>query len=220
MLNPRPSGESRAANDGAVCPRCTLEVMSSPGKSHSWTCPHHGDIDPLLPAAAFAPQTMAQLFGGRVPAWLPWPLPTGWSVSGLRWTHDGVRYPRAVAVACTGPGPFGGLAELVLVAEEPGVGLGARYAGLDLTDPGPDLSRLAPDTRIRAGGRPTPMWCLPEITDRVVYVGEAAGSWLWASAWPADAWTVIHDDLTLIDLRDPGLAYEVPAGDISAHLRQ
>lgn len=36
---------------------------------------------------------------------------------------------RATAVALAGPSPLGGPADLVLVAEEPGVGLGARLAG-------------------------------------------------------------------------------------------
>ena len=31
--------------------------------------------------------------------------------------------------------------------------------------------------------------------DRAVYVGEAAGCWLWAIVWPVTEWMVVHDDL-------------------------
>ena len=43
---------------------------------------------------------------------------------------------RASAVALSGPNPVGGLAEMLVVAEDPGVGLGAALAGLDSVDPG------------------------------------------------------------------------------------
>ena len=83
-----------------------------------------------------------------VPLWLPWPLPRGWLVTGVVTAGDERTGARATAVVCSGPAPLGGVAELVLVGEEMGVGLGARFAGLD----GPDAG-LMPD---RAAGRQDP----------------------------------------------------------------
>jgi hypothetical protein len=43
-----------------------------------------------------------------------------------------------------------------------------------------------------------------------VYVGEARGRWLWLVVSPALESVVVHDDLHLIDLLDPSLAWEIP----------
>ena len=103
---------------------------------------------PVLPTSEHLRQVAAQ---SAVPIWVPWPLPAGWLVTGLAWAGDDPGRLRAVAVACTGPNPLGGTGDMVLVAEEPGVGLGARYAGIPGPDPGglarrnhrPDDARLA-----------------------------------------------------------------------------
>lgn len=66
-------------------------------------------------------------------------------------------------MACSGPGPLGGIGELLLVAEELGVGLGARYAGIDGPDPGPYINVSSPPhAKVVAAGRPTPLW---HVTD-------------------------------------------------------
>lgn len=62
----------------------------------------------------------------RVPVWMPWPLPVGWLFTGAAYAGDDRSGGRATVVACSGPGPLGGMAELLLVAEELGVELGAR----------------------------------------------------------------------------------------------
>jgi hypothetical protein len=127
---------------------------------------------------------------------------------------------RAVAVALMGPGVTARQVELVVVAEEPGVGLGASYAGLESTDPGPELAALPCDTKATAGGHPTPLWSLP-VSDRAAYVGEAGGLWLWAIAWPVGEWMVVHDDLRLVDVRAPehrALLAELPVSLLSPHL--
>ena len=115
----------------------------------------------------------------RVPVWLPWPLPPGWFVSGMTYAGDERRGGRASAVACSGPAPFGGVGELLLVAEEPGVGLGAWFAGLDGTDPGPEVVTHPPGARLEAAGWPTQLWSIPRDPDRPVdraaWVGEAGG---------------------------------------------
>jgi hypothetical protein len=127
---------------------------------------------------------------------------------------------RAVAIAVTGPGIVARHVELVIVSEEPGVGLGASYAGLDTSDPGPEVASLPCDTKIVAGGHPSPLWSLP-VSDRVVYVGEADGRWLWLVAWPVSEWMVVHDDMRLIDAREPAhraLLGEMRVGALSPRL--
>jgi hypothetical protein len=110
--------------------------------------------------------------------------------------------------------------ELVVVAEEPGVGLGASYAGLPTTDPGPEVASLPVDTTVRTGGVSTPLWSLP-VSDRAVYVGEADGRWLWLITWPVSEWMVVHDDLRLVDVREPahrGALVDLRVGALSPRL--
>src|SRR4029079_18186216 len=116
----------------------------------------------------------------------------------------------------SGPAPLGGPADIVLVAEEPGVGLGARYAGLPGPDAGPDApylsERTAPHARVHAAGHPTALWSVDASTDRSVYVGEALGQWLYVVVWPETAALVLLDDFALVDLRDVGFELAVPSG--------
>lgn len=114
---------------------------------------------------------------------------------------------------------MGGPAELVLVAEEPGVGLGARFAGIEGPDPG-DVTEGAAAAKIHAAGIPTAMWALDGApSDRAVYVGEALGCWLWAVLWPDSAGFLLIDDFVLSDLRDTGQDLDVPCGALSPRLR-
>lgn len=198
-----------------LCVRCTRGVVAD--ADGSWICERHGPVEGLADAMEFGPEALATLLytDGAVPAWVPWPLPPDWSVTGVRRTGEGAAAMHAVAVSCTGPGMLGGVAELVVVAEEPGVGLGARYAGRTQPDPGPALTTAAPDTKVFAAGHPTPLWSVPGGSDRAVYVGEALGRWLWLVVWPATEFMVVHDHLSLVDLRDPTLAYELPTGELS-----
>ena len=202
-----------------VCVRCR-GTLRTPETAGEWTCDAHGVVEPLHPArpAEVHHITDAASSSG-VPVWVPWPMPSGWAVSGVRRT-GGTGTSRAVAVALMGPGLTARQVELVIVAEEPGVGLGASYAGLDTTDPGPELASLPRDTKVTAGGHPTPLWSLP-VSDRAAYVGEAGGLWLWAVAWPVEEWIVVHDDLRLVDVRDPAnrtLLPELPTALLSPRL--
>jgi hypothetical protein len=155
-----------------------------------------------------------------VPLWLPWPLPRGWLVTGVVTAGDERTGARATAVACSGPAPLGGVAELVVVAEEMGVGLGARFAGLDGPDAGVVPDRAA-DAKIHAAGIPTAMWALEAdwgADDRAVYVGEALGFWVWAILWPETAGFLLIDDFVLTDLRDAAHGLDVPCGALSPRL--
>ena len=64
-----------------------------------------------------------------VPFWAPSPLLPGWTVTGIGWAGDDRSGTRGTVLACTGPAPLGGVADLLLVAEEPGVGLGPGMRG-------------------------------------------------------------------------------------------
>lgn len=135
-----------------------------------------------------------------VPVWAPLPLLPGWGVTGLATAGVEGTGPTAVAVALSGPSPLGGPADFVLVAEEPGTGLGARYAGLAQLDPGAEVSG-APDAKVEASGHDTPLWRCDSAPDRCAFVGEAGGVWLWAVLWPPAAELVMVEHMVLHDLR-------------------
>lgn len=156
----------------------------------------------------------------RVPVWLPWPLPQGWLVTGFAHAGDERTGAVATVVACSGPSPLGGgPAELLLVAEEPGVGLGARFAGLPGPDPGDGLGVDAPHAKIEAAGHPTALWSL-DSPDTAVYVGEAKGHWIWALLWPASAGVLLLEDLQVRDMRSYRPMPDLPFGALSPRLAE
>ena len=203
------------------CPRCAA-VLRPPGLwSSAWLCDAHGQVAPVQPAVQPTPEVLnAAAAAARVPLWVPWPLPRGWLVTGVLVAGDDRTGARATALACSGPSPTGGVAELVVVAEEMGVGLGARFAGLDGPDGGTAPDR-AVDAKIHAAGIPTAMWEVapgPAAQDRAVYVGEALHCWLWAVLWPGTAGFLLIDDFVLVDLRDAGHDLDLPCGALSPRL--
>jgi hypothetical protein len=107
---------------------------------------------------------------------------------------------------------------MLLVAEEPGVGLGARYAGVDALDPTSVLQR-PPDGKVEAAGHPTALWRTDSAPDRVAFVGEALGVWLYAVMWPPSSELLLMEELELHDLRDARHAGELlPLGAPSTRL--
>jgi hypothetical protein len=124
----------------------------------------------------------------------------------------------AAAVAWSAPAPLGGPADVLLVAEEPGVGLGAALAGLDGPDPDTHVLGGPPSTKVRVEGHPTPLWEVETAADRTAYVGEASGCWLWAVVWPGEVALELHDGVRLVDLRDPGHELVLPFGAPSPRL--
>jgi hypothetical protein len=188
------------------CSKCGGAVRPPGLVASEWRCHVCGPVLPLhVPERTGhdVTQTISEQVGSAVPLWCPWPLPAGWLVTGMAWAGDDRSGVRATAVACSGPAPLhDGPADVLLIAEEPGVGLGNRFAGLVGADPGgmlPDVVS-APHARMRVDGRDTPMWSMNTPADRVAYVGEARGMWLYAVAWPADAGYVFSDEIVLHDL--------------------
>ena len=192
-----------------TCPRCVQPAREPDLWSSAWRCDRHGEIYPFHLARPLSPVGLASLVAkGRSPLWVPHPMMPGWVVTGLGFCGDDRIGPRATVLCCSGPAPLGGPGDLVLVAEEPGIGLGARFAGLPGPDPG-DVGDGAPDAKIDAAGHPTALWSVPGPEDRAAFVGEARGMWLWAVLWPAQAGLLLMDDIALADVRDFGpSAYE------------
>lgn len=157
-----------------------------------------------------------------LPFWLPWPLPAGWLVSGMGVAGDEAEGVCATVLACSGPNPVGGPADLLLVAEEPGVGLGAGFAGLLATDPGPDVGDGPADARVEVDGHPRPLWVVPEAAPgRTAYAGEADGRWLWLLLYPETAALLTLEPLTVTDLRRLGEEVAlVPFGALSPRLTE
>jgi hypothetical protein len=205
------------------CVHC-LGPLRPPGLwSSSWQCDDHGDSLPFFAAAVPSRAALDRLrVIAEVPVWVPQPLPTGWCVSAVGWAGDERSGARAAAVACCGPAPLGGAAEVVFVAEEPGIGLAARLAGLPAgalqAGEGPG------EAKVTAAHHPSPLWALPGATsERVGYAGEAKGVWLAAVFWPSVASLLLIEHMLLVDLRDlppgpsdyPGLVFGAPSGRLS-----
>jgi hypothetical protein len=194
--------------------------LKAPGLwSERWLCAEHGAVEPLQIHAPVDADVIAHVARrAQVPVWLPHPLPVGWTVAGLAEAGDDRTGPLAVAVALSGPCPTGGLADLVLVAEQPGIGLGASLAGLSGPDPGPDLAACGrPEAKVEVGGHPTALWSSETTSDRVALVGEAEGQWLWLVGWPGECGLVLLEGLVLRDLRTDPLP-EVAFGAASPRL--
>ena len=182
-----------------------------------WRCDEDGSVLPMHVTEHIGPEIVeaarqrvasaAQRSSDHrvTPMWCPWPLLTGWTLTGVAWVGDDRSGIRATAVACSGPGPVEhGPADVIIVAEEPGVGLGTRFAGIPGSDPGPffdgDLFSTTAHAKVRAAGWPTPLWMVKSAEDRCAYVGEARGMWLYVVTWPAAAGYLLAEDLLLHDL--------------------
>ncbi|WP_432534940.1 DUF6758 family protein [Kineococcus arenarius] len=212
----------------ARCPRCDDAVRAPSIWHSSATCAAHGEVVPLQPAQP-ADAVHLEWIARRsdVPVWLPWPLPPGWLLTGTRCVRDDRHEAQAVVVAASGPhhGPRHGphpapaVAELLVVSEQPGTGLGAHLAGRGDVDPGDGLVAGPPAARAHAAGAVTPLWPVPAEGDRAVLVGEAGGVWLWALLWPASAGATLLDDLELVDLRERRPVPDVPCGAMSPRVQ-
>jgi hypothetical protein len=185
-----------------VCPRCAGALRPPDLWSSEWRCGVHGDVAPFYVAARVCVEALQHVLAQAiVPVWLPQPMLPGWTVSGLGHAGDERSGGRATVVAISGPSPLGGPADLLLIAEEPGVGLGCFLAGLPGPDPGIAADDV-PDVKVQAAGHPTPLWATPAPADRAAFAGEAKALWLWALVWPANASLIFMERVELHDLRN------------------
>nr|WP_156208044.1 DUF6758 family protein [Nocardiopsis sp. SBT366] len=177
---------------------------------------------PLQGVRAPGPAALDSLLSqAGVPVWIPWPLPTGWVVTGFAEVGDERSGALAVAVALSGPNPLGGVGEAVIVAEDPGIGLGARIAGLEGPDPGHGFDSGPPDAKVRFDGHEVALWNLDVGRERAAYAGEALSHWLWLVFASADTGLLMCEVSSLRDLRDlrdGGVAQEPPFGAPSPFL--
>ncbi len=201
---------------GSTCPRCRGPLTPPSAWSSAWVCSAHGEVAPLRPPGRPSRTALeAVRRRARVPIWVPWPLPLGWLVTGFAEAGDERTGALAVAVALSGPSPVGGPADLVLVAEEPGVGLGSSYAGQPGPDPGVGFGVSAPNAKAEIDGHPVAMWAV-RAESAAAYAGEALANWLWAVLWPDSAGVLMLEGLGLHDLRDSAL--DLPYGALCPRL--
>jgi hypothetical protein len=202
------------------CPRCPSRVTEGEAGAE---CVTHGPVTPLWRPGRPDYDSFAEylLRADHLPTWLPWPLAPGWQVTDFGLVGAEGRTARAAFAACAGPSELDGLAQLTVVTEEPGVGLGARVAGVPFTDPGQDTVAGPPTARLRIDGSSAPVWAVstsdaPGDLDRSVFAGEAQGRWLWLVLRPASAALLLQDIGALQDIS--GLGPELvtlPFGDLS-----
>ena len=174
----------------------------------------HGDIDPLWQVDPISDVGLAEITAvAEVPVLVPWPVPAGWLVTGFA----AVGESRGSAVALSGPNPVGGPADMLLICEEPGIGLGAASAGLPGPDPGGEFAACSPQARVELGHHELPLWHV-DAAGCAAFAGELLGRWLWVLLWPDTAGTLLVEPLPLVDLRDPGCEPDLPFGPRSPRL--
>ena len=217
------------------CPRCGGEVRPPDLMQSQWRCDIHGQVSPLHCPARISAEIVVAVGervregkGDPVPVWCPWPLPRGWTVTGIAWAGDDRVGPRATAVCVSGPAPLGdGPADAVFVAEDPGVGLGPALAGSPGPDPGPSfplaVQQHPAPAKVWVEGHPTPLWPVESPPDRSAYAGEARGVWLYAITWPAPAGYLLAESIVLRDLAlsvPAELVFGAPSGRLRPRLVQ
>lgn len=202
-----------------TCPRCGCTVREPNAWSSGYQCEQHGVVPPLRSALSPSRDGLdGVLRQARVPVWLPWPLPKGWLVTGFAAAGDDRTGTIACSVALSGPNPVDdGPAELLLISEEPGVGLGAMFAGLPGLDPGAHFAKGQPAGAVEYANHEFPVWHV-EASERAAFAGEVSGSWLWLVLWPDTAGVLMVQPLELRDLRDPGPELDLPFGAPSPQL--
>lgn len=192
----------------AGCPRCTSVVTQWQGK---WACDDHGPTAPLWrpPEATYEDFADHLRRTPTFPTYLPWPLGPGWRVSDFALVGEESQDAVATLTCASGVSALDGPVEVLVVAEEPGVGLGARCAGTSAADPGEEIGRGSPDVRVRIGYQSVPLWTVSTSAsddrfDRSVIAGEAYGRWLWIVLRPASAILLLRDDWILKDVSGLG----------------
>jgi hypothetical protein len=201
-----------------ICPRCGGPLTEPSPWASGWHCALHGEVYPLRsPYSPSGDGLRGLLRNAMVPVWVPWPLPAGWLATGFAGAGDDRTGTRACVVALSGPNPIGGPGEMLLISEEPGVGLGAHLAGLPGPDPGEGFAAGPPHALVGFGHHEFPLWHV-DAPDRAAFAGEVLGNWVWVVLWPDTAGVLLVEPLPLRDLRDPGLDLDLPFGAASPRL--
>lgn len=189
------------------CPRCSSPLAE---KQDSWVCLEHGPITPLWRPGQASYDDLAEhlSLASRFPTLLPWPLSPGWVVTDFGCVVEPDQAARATMTSVAGASDADGVVELTIVSEEPNVGVGARCAGVDRTDPGGEVEG-PPHARVRVNGHPVQLWAVSTSAsdptfDRSVFAGEAHGRWLWLVMRPASAALLLNDEWQLDDITDLG----------------
>lgn len=190
------------------CARCPAPVVAS---GEGYDCLEHGRVDPLWRPEAASYDAFAEhlLASTAMPTYLPWPLGPGWSVSDFACVGATPELATATMACCSGTSALDGPVDVLVVTEEPGVGLGARVAGIDRPDPGRDVGEGRPAVRVRIEQQAVPLWPVASSGaagewDRSVVAGEAGGRWIWLVLRPASAVLLLHDDWILRDVARTG----------------
>lgn len=179
----------------------------------------HGSIHPLWRPEQADYQSFAELVGRTedFPTYLPWPMSPGWSIADFGCVaHE--RRTSATVTTTVGSSDLDGPVEVTIIAEEPGVGLGARCAGTAYSDPGEQIGVGPHAVHVRAAGRTVPLWAVDssvedDVLAKAVFAGEADGRWLWLILRPASAALLLRDEWLLADVTGFGPeALEMPFG--------
>lgn len=186
----------------AGCPRCGLPLTEAGATS---ACPEHGQTPPLWRPheASYATFVRHLEEAADFPTYLPWPMGPGWQVSDFGVVVQAGSAARATVSCVSGSSALDGPVDVIVVSEEPGIGVGARAARLDHLDP-PDIGEGPPAVKVRLGPGTVPLWAVStseadDEFDRVVMVGEATGRWLWLVLRPASAMLLLRDEWILRD---------------------
>jgi hypothetical protein len=197
------------------CPRCSSALDQ---RDDGYHCARDGPVPPLWKPAEVGYEAFAEAVKqvDPVPLYLPWPLSPGWTVADFGLVRD-VGAALAAFSTTIGTSDVDGTVELTLVAEDPGVGLGARVAGVLGVDPGQQAGQGPPAMQLRAAGRSVPMWHVAvedsELFAKAVFAGEAEGRWLWLVIRPASAALLLPEGWLLQDMTELGPeALDLPFG--------
>lgn len=205
----------------AGCVRCSAPLLERPEAGAArWSCPEHGVTRALWrPAEATYDDFVEHLAATPYfPTYLPWPMGPGWTVTDFARVGDRVEGATATLTCCSGTSALDGPVDVLVIAEEPGTGLGARCAGTKYDDPGPEIGERPPMVRVRIGSQAVGLWDVSTSAadgefDRSVLAGEAAGRWLWLVLRPASALLLMRDDWILRDVSAAGpQLVEMPFG--------
>lgn len=196
------------------CPHCSGIVIELPDEREGavderWSCPLHGPVPALWRTDAATYDDFAAHLdrAGRFPTYVPWPMAAGWQISDFAVVLDG-RGPRGTVTGCSGTSALDGPVDVLVVAEEPGTGLGGRVARLHDADP-VGLGEGPAVIRVRIDSASVPLWPVStssadEEFDRTVLAGEAFGRWLWIVLRPASAILLMRDEWILRDVSGVG----------------